>query len=222
MKGLLQRCDLTPDTGSLKNNAGQYDFIQNVRGYGNLITKRQGVRNVGSVPLGVMGIFDLYRDGDPTSPDKVGIIDGVDTLWIYDWSELTAAAAGFQYLIADGGTFLQQSPNGTWWQIYPVTTGPRLEVKEVAAPSSTRSTDLVVHQGDLFGSLDGSTTWRFFIDNSYPPNACALQQYGPMLADTTFSTLAFTSAVGLVFELDTLIRYRIGVANDAALTITEV
>jgi len=222
MKGILQKADLTPDTGSLKNTPAQYDFIQNVRGYAGIISKRNGIRNISSVPVGVMGIYDIYRDGDPTSPDRILVLDGAGNLWVYQWSEFTSIVSGFQYVIGQGGSLLQQSPNGTWWSIYPVADNRKFAVKEMAAPATTRTTDLVIHQDELFGSIDGSTTWRFGIDNSFPPNAIASQEYGPMLADTTFSTLAFTSAVGLVFELDTLVRYRVGVANDSAITITEL
>jgi len=219
MKGLLQRCDLTPDTGSLKNTSGQYDFLQNVRGFGGLIAKRNGILNIDELDAGVMGIFDMYRDGDPTSPDKVLVVDGDGDFQVYDWTELTTV---FNYVISDGGTYYQQSADNSWWQIYPDSGTGQLVVAGVAAPTSTRSTDLIVAQGEIFGSVDGTTTWRFFVENTYPPVANAVQEYGAVSADATFSSIAFTKAVGLVFELDTLERYRVGVDNAGALTLTGI
>lgn len=219
MKGLLQRCDLTPDTGSLKNQVGQYDFLQNVRGFGGLIAKRNGVKTIDELDAGVMGIFDMYRDGDPASPDKVLVVDGDGDFQVYDWTEFTTV---FTYVISDGGTYYQQSSDDAWWQIYPSTGTGQLVVEGVAAPASTRSTDLVVAQGEIFGSIDGTTTWRFYIENEYPPVANAVQEYGVVSADATFSSLAFTKACGLVFQLDTLERYRVGVDTAGALTLTGI
>ena len=217
MKGILQRADLTPDTGSLKNTPGQYDFLQNVRGYGGIIAKRNGIRNITALDGGIMGIFDIYRDGDPTSPDKILVVDGEGNFQIYAWTEFTTV---FNYTVADGGTFAQQSADLNWWSIAPGTNS--ITVTGIAAPATTRATDLVVGQGEIFGSVDGSTTWRYFVANQYPPVANAIQEYGAVSSDTVFSTLAFTSAVGLVFEVDTLERYRVGVNNAGELTITGI
>ncbi len=219
-KTILQQFTATPDTGSLKNTLAQYDFLQNIQGRTGLGRKRNGVQWRADLDSGCMGIFDLYNDGDPTSLDRVAVITGDGDMEIFRLSELLSM---FTYAIDTGGAFYQQSADNSWWQIAPDSTTGLLSVTGVAAPSSTRSTDLVVEQGHLFGFEDASGIWRMYVNNEYPPSiAPATERHATTSIVTTYTSIAFTKSVGVVFELDTLDRYRLGVDNAGALTITGV
>jgi hypothetical protein len=203
-----------PDMGFLKRNDGQYGNLQNVRGWGKLGTKRQGVDTRDTLDYGVMGIFDAFRDGDPTSPNKLFVITQDGSMIVYDPTELLTT---FDWVLDSVSLYLQ-SPDLTWWAGIP-DSGGTLNWTASAAPASSQATDFVVAQSQIFGFKDSTGIWRM----SCPASILTIQRYGPTSALTTFSTpLAITTAAGIVFQDSSLNFFKVTIDNSGITTITAI
>lgn len=210
----MQRFHLVADTGRTKVESGEWQYLQNVRGWGGRGRKRQGVQTVAKPTSGIMGFFDLENGAG--TPDKVVVWLNSGSLLLYDWSELTTT---FDYLM-DGGNLILQSPDLDWWQVSPDAATGLLGILGVAAPSVTRSTDLVLGQDETFGFKQTAYVWRLFVPSTGFPT---VRQYALAGGSATYTTdLAFSTGSGPVFTDEYLVRRRIEVANGGIIQTTEV
>ncbi len=85
---ILTGFSLKPDLGRLKTQVGEYYGLQNIQGRGKAGKKRRGVKPKASFTSGVMGIFDLYNDGDPLSLNKFLVITQGGTFTLYTTTDL--------------------------------------------------------------------------------------------------------------------------------------
>lgn len=225
MKSVLTNFTESPDTGRLKKDNGEYSFLQNIRGFGGLGSKRFGIRTSDVLTSGIMGIFDLKIEGVAETQDKIIIITANGDVNVYDYSELIAV---FNYLIADGASLVLQSANSSWWDIDPQTGNGVLRTEGVAAPSSTRSTDLNVKQGELFGFADSTGIWGRYVQEQISVGGSKMgflrgRRYALHEATTTYSTdLAFTTGSGPVFQTSDLQRWRWSVTNQGISRLTSI
>ena len=217
MKYKLTGASASPDTGLLKKEAGEYTFLQNIRGWGGRTAKRTGVQFSASV-TNVMGIFDLQNDGDPTSLDKILVVDGDGDLVLYDYSELVTI---FDYLFSTGITLSLQSSDLNWWDITPNTTTGVISPTVVTAPASTRSTDLSISQSQTFGFIDSTGIWRLQVDSL--DGTVYTTRYATATSTNSFTTnLGFATGVGPVFQDELLTRWRLTVSTAGQLTATAI
>lgn len=215
MSATLQRFHLVADTGRTKVDPGEWQYLQNIRGWGGRGRKRQGVSTVAKPNSGVMGFFDLENGAG--SADKVLVWLNSGTILLYDWTELTTT---FDYLIGTGGRLLLQSPDLDWWSVAPDTTKGILGVTGVAAPVSSVSSDLLIGAGETFGFLETSAVWRLSIPSSGFPT---VRQYALAGGSAIYDTdLAFDTGYGPAFTDDYLVTRRLSVANGGILTTTEI
>lgn len=200
-----QRFHLVADTGRTKVDHGEWQYLQNVRGWGGRGRKRNGVSTVARPNSGVMGFFDIENGAGSADKILVWLNDG--SLVLYDYSELTTT---FDYLM-DGGRLMLQSPDLTWYEVLPNATTALLQTVESAAPSVTRSTDMTVGAGELFGWLGATRVLRAVMPTT---GLVSVREYALALGSQTFSTdLAFDYGSGLVLTDDRLVRRRLAVAN---------
>lgn len=85
-KALLKGFETTPDTGMLKNATDEYDFLQNVRGWGGLGSKRRGIQYKQTLTAGCLGLFDLSNNGDPRLSTFCIAIDANGNITTYDFT----------------------------------------------------------------------------------------------------------------------------------------
>lgn len=211
--------------GKLKTDDGQYSVLQNVRGWGGLGSKRRGVRTSARMSSGIMGIFDLKSEGDAATLDKILVVTANGDLNLFDYSELITV---FDYLIEDGAGLVLQSANLSWWDIDPASGNGVIRTEGVAAPSSPRSTDLNIQQGQLFGFADSSGIWRRFVFEQVGISGSKIgflrgRRYALHEATTSYSSdLAFSTGVGPVFQTAELQRWRWTISNSGISRLTSI
>lgn len=209
-----QRFHLTADSGRLKVASGEWQYMQNLRGWGGRGRKRQGISTSARLDSGIMGMFDIENGAGST--DAIMVITNAGNMLLYDFSELTTA---FDYLVTTGRLLLQ-SPNLDWWNVYPGAATGIMQVDGVAAPASSISTDLRIGQGETFGFLETALVWRLNITSA---PAITTKQYALAGGSTTYSTdLAFSTGYGPVFEDEYLVGRRLTVADGGFLSTIEV
>ena len=202
--------------GLLKRAPGEWQVLQNLRGWGDRIKRRQGTRTSVTLDTGIMGIFDLAVDGDPLSPEKILVIGFDGTFNLYDFSELVSI---FDYLFSTSTLLYLQSPDLNWWDVTPDSGTGIISPEVVAAPGTTITSDLNVFQNQLFGFLDSTGVWAISVGTQGSP---VTSRYGLASGETLYtSTQAFESGFGPVFQDNLLTRWKLGINNAGALT-TEV
>lgn len=222
-KKVLTGFATVPDTGSIKSEPGEYESLQNYRGWGKFGAKRQGVQTCFTQAFGVMGMFDLKNDGDPTSMDKILIVDANGSITLYDFTDFIIA---FDYEIdtTNGGHLVLQSPDLNWWQLEPNTSGV-LQITGSSAPGTTISTNLRILQNQYFGFLDNNNLWGMYVDAGGVTPLLKTKQYSKSLVPVTkYTTIqGFTTGFGPVLQ-DTLGQqwWRIGISNAGAITYTSI
>lgn len=209
---------LAPDVGNLKKLPGEYDNLQNVRGWGMRIAQRRGIGVGVTISSGVMGLFDLQNDGDPLSPDKIAVITYDGRLILYDFSELTTA---FDFLFSTGITLILQSSDDNWWECTVDSTTGLITTTAIAAPATTISEDLDVRQDQFFGFNDSTGAWRVQVDAG--TGTLSTRRYGTTTGIEVYSSnQAFVKTVGPVFQDSQLVRWRMGIGNDGLITTTAI
>ena len=211
----LHGFDVKPDLGKLKRAPSEYENLQNVRASGDRGQKREGIAPVYSFSSGVMGIWDLKTDDDPTSNNKVAIWTRDGTMTLFELSEIISS---FEYLIDTGITLYLQSPDLNWWSWAPNSSGLMVGTV-VAAPSSSQSTDFNVAVGQLFGFEDATGIWRLkTVNGFYQTQRYALAPYTTLYS----TTLSIATGAGIVFEETNLNRVRISTNNAGSLITTVI
>jgi hypothetical protein len=214
-KTILHDFSAKPDQGNLKRQAGEYAFMQNVRGWGQRGKKRQGVQTRATLEFGVMGIFDIKVDGDPLSPDKILVYDNNGSIILYDWSELISI---FDFLFDTGSELDLQSPDLNWWKVAVDVSGA-ITVTGIAAPGTTISSDLFVAQNALFGFKFSTTISRLYIQAGTIKTGI----FGPSTPVTSYTTAqSFETGFGPVFQDGNLDNFRLSVDNTGSLNSTQV
>lgn len=204
-----------PDSGSLKNEIGEYNGLQNIRGWGGFIAKRRGIQSSVELSSGILGIFDLYNDGDPLSPNKILVVDTNGDFVLYDYSELITI---FDYLFSNGIKLGLQSPDLNWWSVIPNDSG-ELVATVISTPISTISSDLQVTQDQLFGFQMSSNVYRLSVDPTL--GELKITSY-----NTTSGTIDYTQSqnfvtgVGPVFQTSDLNHFRLTINNSGELVLT--
>jgi hypothetical protein len=217
-KQVLQQFESSPDMGDLKREPGEYQGLQNVRGWGGLGSKRRGVQSSVTLDYGVMGIFDLQNDGDPTSLDKIIVVDNNGDITSYDFSELTTI---FDYLFDTSVQLAIQSPDLNWWDITPNTTTGIVTPTVIATPSSTISTSLELSQNETLGFLDSTGVWRLSISGN--SGTITTQRYGLASSATTYTTIqAFTNGNEPIFTDQFLTRWKMSIDNSGLISTTAI
>lgn len=211
LKGFTQ----SPDTGLLKNGINEYENLQNIRGWGDLGSKRRGVQTRVTLDTGIMGMFDLKIDSDPTSPDKIAVFTNGGDLVLYNYSELISS---FDFMFETGITLALQSPDLNWWKLDVSSTFP-LGTTGIVAPSTTISQDLNISQNELFGFQDATGVTRVFIDDKI----IETKRYNLSTPVVSYSTVqAYTNGFGPVFQDSLLQNWRLVVDNTGALDSEQV
>lgn len=205
---------LAPDVGSLKGTDSEWDNLQNLRGWGNLISRRKGVRSSLVMESGIMGIHDLQTADDPTSLDKILVTLNNGSLVFLDYSEIYTA---FNYLFTGSAKLALQSPDDNWWDVTPNSSG-EINPTVIATPSTTISTDLNLGVTDLFGFESSTVIYKMSVNDL---GGVELDTYGLSPSETEYTdTRAFTKLVGPVFTSGNLSRFRLTCDNAGNLTTT--
>ncbi len=218
----LKQFQLDTDTGSLDLKPGEYESLQNIRGYGGLGTKRQGVQPRLTLSYGVMGMCDLKVDGDPTSPDRILVVDANGSFILYDYSEFLAS---FAYLFATGIKLNLQSPDLNWWALTVNSSTGAINVTGIAAPTGALSADQSIRQDELYGFAFATGIWRLsVVATGLGTPSIQTREYALSSATTTYSTaVSFNTGYGPVFQDDTgTQRWRLSIANGGATQITSI
>jgi hypothetical protein len=217
-KQVLQEFDVALDMGDLKRTEGEYQWLQNVRGWGGLGSKRRGVESSVIIDSGIMGIFDMRNDGDPTSLDRILVTTHDGDIISYDFSELVTI---FDYLFAASIQLAIQSPDLNYWDITPNSSTGIISPTVIATPSSPSSTQLVLGQNDLFGFLDSTGVWRMYVSGNL--GNITTKRYGLASSATTYSTIqAFTNGNEPVFTDNFNTRWQISINNSGILSTTAI
>lgn len=206
---------LTPDSGFLKGSPHEWQSMQNFRGWGNLISRRQGVRTSQRFSSGVMGIHDLLIDNDPTSLDRIVIALNDGSLVFVTNDEIFAS---FTYLF-NGGTLVLQSQDLNWWNVTPSSLGVISPIV-ITTPVATISSDLRVSQSQLLGFQSSTVIYALNVNTVGSVN---LKTYTLTGSETTFTTpIAFTTGFGPVFQDSLLANWRLTISNAGLLTTTSI
>lgn len=214
---LYTGANLESDVGHLKGDPRAWDNLQNIRGWGNFIAKRQGIQNSVSSSYGTMGIFDLRNDGDPLSPDKILVVNTNGDFVLYDFSEFVVV---FDFMFNTGINLNLQAPNNTWFSVRPDEDG-EITTTFIAAPVTTISSDLLILQDEYFGFQMTSNTYRLNVNGT--TGELQVSSYGPSTATTAYSSnQSFVKTVGPVFQDEFLQRWRLSVSNIGELTLTAI
>ncbi|MEM4247650.1 MAG: hypothetical protein QXH80_00080 [Candidatus Nanoarchaeia archaeon] len=210
-KILLHEFSTCVDTGFLKATPAEYKQLQNIRGWGGLGSKRRGIRTSATFDYGIMGVFDLKLDEDPNFIDKIAIVDGNGSLWLYSFEELYSI---FNNVHDSGVKLLLQSPDLSWWNCTPDEDGIILPTL-TSEPASTITSDFTVAQDELYGFTNTNGIMRLSVNHS---GEIETKQYTVTTSTGTYtSDRCFETGVGLVFETTELNRFRITVTNDGIL-----
>ncbi len=213
---VLRRFSTVPDKGLLKCDAGEYPLMQNIRGIGGRGFKRAGIKTSARLSTAPMGIFDLYMGAG--TPDKVAIITRDGYLTLYGLTELVL---NFDHLMASGVNIALQSPDLTWYLVAPnATTGIMRTTEATVAPTTIRSSDLVIQQGQLLGFATATLIWGQSITTG---GFIRTTEFVLAEATTTYTAdLAFSFGHGPVFEDANVVLHRLNVANGGILGTTEL
>jgi hypothetical protein len=213
-RGLFTQSVLAPDMGNLKGSQSEWENLQNLRGWGNLISRRKGVRSSLIMESGIMGIHDLQTTEDPTSSDKILLTLNNGSLVFLDYSEIYTA---FNYLFTGSAKLALQSPDDNWWDVTPNSSG-EINPTVIATPSTTISTDLNLGVTELLGFESSSVIYKMSINDL---GAVEIDTYGLSPSETEYTTTqAFTKLVGPVFTSGNLQRFRLTCDNAGSLTTT--
>lgn len=208
-----QKFQIAPDTGSLKQTNGEYSNIQNIRGWGGLGSKRRGVQFSAAIGGGVMGMFDLFNDGDPTSPNKILVVGGDGIFYLFDYTEFVTV---FDFMFDIGVKLGLQSPDLNWWSIFPDSTTGILSATVISAPINTISSDLFITQNQHYGFRNSTNIWRLKVSSSFgnlQTSSFALTQSTVLYS----SIQAFVNGFGPVFQDESLNNWRMTIDNSGIL-----
>lgn len=204
---------LAPDTGELKHSDGEFSNLQNIRGWGKLGSKRRGIQFSTSLSGGVMGMFDLQIDGDPTSPNKILVVCTDGNFYLYDYSEFITV---FDFMFDTGFYLLLQAPDLTWWRVSINATTGIPNITGVVAPINTITQDQFIPQSQIYGFKNSSNAWRIFVGSA---GNIKTQSYATPASTVLYtSNQAFETGFGPVFQDSTFLNnWRIKVANGGIL-----
>lgn len=207
----------TPDTGQLKGTKSEWNNIQNVRGWGNFISKRRGIQTGVTSAYGTLGIFDLKNDGDPLSQNKILVVNTNGDFVLYDYSELVVV---FDFLFSQNVPLGLQSQNGTWFSMAPNNAG-QLVVTVISAPINTISSNLIVLNYQFFGFQMASNVYRVRVDSIQ--QALTTQSYSQTGGTVVYQTIqAFNYGFGVIFQDQALNNWMLSIQNSGSLTLTIV
>lgn len=205
-----------PDSGSLKNTSSEYNGIQNIRGWGNFIAKRRGIQNSAIIDSGIMGMFDLYNDGNPLSPNKIMVVTANGDFILFDYNELVIF---FDYLFSPGIKLVLQSPDGNWWSVAPDEDGI-LTTTVVSTPSNILTEDLIIENNQFFGFQMSLSIYRLNVTTSGELQITSFATTGGTVVYN--QNQPFQNGVGPIFEDAAFAHWRLEIGNDGSLTATTV